>query len=126
MPPTNIGMIGGLDTGQFIVILAGGIIGLVIMRFAASVFVKLLQRKPGLETAAFLIVGWVGIKLAVYTLAHPALHILPHEFPESLPWKLTFWAVLLGIGAAGWFLSKDKPSESAKIDMSEYRQAENH
>ena len=42
LPATNLPQIGGLDGGQFIVILLGGIIGLVIMRFAATVFVKLL------------------------------------------------------------------------------------
>ena len=31
----------------------GGIIGLVIMRFAANAFVKLLHKRPSLETAAF-------------------------------------------------------------------------
>src|SRR5690625_6377776 len=34
LPPSGIGHIGGLDTGQFAVILAGGMIGLIIMRFA--------------------------------------------------------------------------------------------
>lgn len=53
------------------------------MRFAATAFVQILKRKPGLETAVFLIVGWVGVKLAVYTLAHPALNVIPHSFPES-------------------------------------------
>src|SRR5699024_6457044 len=60
LPPSGIGHIGGLDTGQFAVILAGGMIGLIIMRFAANVFVELLQKRPSLEVAAFLIVGWVG------------------------------------------------------------------
>ena len=77
------------------------------MRFAATAFVQILKRKPGLETAAFLIVGWVGVKLAVYTLAHPALNVIPHSFPESTPWKLTFWIVLVGIAAGGWFFSKE-------------------
>ena len=31
------------------------------MRFAAQMFVKLLNEYPTLETAAFLIVGWVGV-----------------------------------------------------------------
>ncbi|MGG2093087.1 TerC family protein [Bacillus sp. S13(2024)] len=107
LPETNLGTIGSLDTAQFFVIFAGGMIGLIIMRFAASAFVNLLKRKPGLETAAFMIVGWVGVKLAVHTLAHPALGVIPHGFPESATWKITFWIVLLAIGAGGWFLSKE-------------------
>ena len=57
--------IGGINAGPFAVMFLGGFIGLVIMRFAAQWFVKLLNDYPTLETAAFLIVGWVGVKLAV-------------------------------------------------------------
>ena len=52
--------IGGINGAQFSVMLLGGLIGLVIMRFAARQFVVLLEKFPSLETAAFLIVGWVG------------------------------------------------------------------
>ncbi|WP_318507288.1 TerC family protein [Bacillus sp. T3] len=105
LPETNLPQIGGLDGGQFIVILAGGIIGLVIMRFAATFFTKILHSRPGLETAAFLIVGWVGVKLAVYTLAHPDIGIIYEKFPKSGGWKLSFWVILLLIAIGGWFLS---------------------
>jgi len=81
------------------------------MRFAATMFVNLLKRKPGLETAAFIIVGWVGIKLAVMTLAHTKIGILPHSFPESTGFKLVFWGVLLLIAVAGWFLSNESGLE---------------
>ncbi|WP_368658705.1 TerC family protein [Metabacillus halosaccharovorans] len=108
LPETPLPQIGGLDGGQFLVILAGGIIGLVIMRFAANFFVGILHKKPGLETAAFLIVGWVGVKLAVYTLSHPDLAYLPKGFAKSAGWKITFWSVLLLIAVLGWFLSREK------------------
>lgn len=111
LPDTSLPPIGGLDGGKFLVIFAGGFIGLLIMRFAASWFVKLLNERPGLETAAFIIVGWVGVKLAVYTFAHPQIAILPHGFPESTPWKLTFWVVLIAIFAGGWLLSGKKEVE---------------
>ncbi|SER89158.1 integral membrane protein, YkoY family [Gracilibacillus ureilyticus] len=112
LPSTGLGHIGSLDTGQFIVVFAGGLIGLIIMRFAANVFVKLLHDRPGLEIAAFVIVGWVGVKLAVSVLAHDDLHILPHHFAHSLGWKLTFYIVLVGIALAGWFLSGPKKEEA--------------
>lgn len=105
LPASGLPPIGGLDGGQFIVIFLGGLIGLIIMRFAASFFVKLLQERPGLEVAAFVIVGWVGIKLTVITLAHPSLAILPEHFPENSIWKLSFYVVLVAIALAGWFLS---------------------
>ncbi|MHA0857028.1 TerC family protein [Paenibacillus sp. CMAA1364] len=109
LPPSGIGHIGGLDGGQFLVVFAGGLIGLIIMRFAASYFVKLLHSRPGLEIAAFVIVGWVGVKLAIITLAHPSLHVIPEAFAHSTPWKLTFYIVLVTIAALGWFMS-------AKVD----------
>ncbi|MFE8703168.1 TerC family protein [Cytobacillus sp. FJAT-54145] len=108
LPDTPLPNIGGLDGGKFLVIFAGGLIGLIIMRFAANFFVTLLNRKPGLEIAAFLIVGWVGVKLAVYTLSHPELAILPKAFAKSPEWKITFYVVLVLLALGGWFLSKDK------------------
>lgn len=94
--------IGGINGGQFTVMLLGGIIGLVIMRFAARQFVVLLEKFPSLETAAFLIVGWVGVKLLVLTLAHPGVGILAESFPHSTVWKSTFWIVLVGIAVFGY------------------------
>lgn len=94
--------IGGINGGQFIVMLLGGIIGLVIMRFAARQFVVLLEKFPSLETAAFLIVGWVGVKLLVLTLAHEKLQIIDVGFPHSTIWKMTFWIVLVGIAVGGY------------------------
>lgn len=111
LPTTNLPQIGGMDGGHFLVIFLGGFIGLIIMRFAANIFVDLLHRKPGLEIAAFVIVGWVGVKLAVYTLSHPELEIIPESFAKSTAWKLTFYTVLIGIALAGWFLSKDKAAK---------------
>ena len=55
--------------GQFSVMFIGGMIGVILMRFAATWFVELLNKYPGLEGAAFAIVGWVGIKLVVIVLA---------------------------------------------------------
>jgi len=78
------------------------------MRFAANFFVKLLHTKPDLEIAAFLIVGWVGVKLSVYTLSHPELAVLPEAFAKSSEWEITFYVVLVLIALGGWFLSKEK------------------
>ncbi|MFJ7697816.1 TerC family protein [Lysinibacillus fusiformis] len=96
--------IGGINAGQFAVMFLGGIIGVIMMRFAARWFVKVLDKFPSLETAAFLIVGWVGVKLAVLTLAHEKLGIIPHEFPHSTIWKATFWIVLVAIALGGYLI----------------------
>ncbi|HBX22952.1 MAG TPA: hypothetical protein DEF34_04880 [Desulfotomaculum sp.] len=108
LPNTTLPKIGGLDGGKFLVIFTGGFIGLVIMRFAANLFVKLLHSRPGLEIAAFVIVGWVGIKLSIYTLSHPEIAILTEGFAKSPEWKIVFYTVLILIALCGWFLSKEK------------------
>jgi YkoY family integral membrane protein len=113
LPNTNLPAIGGMDGGKFLVIFAGGLIGLIIMRFAANLFVKLLQSRPGLEIAAFAIVGWVGVKLAVLTLGHKDIGVISYQFAHSVEWKLFFYTVLLGIAATGWFMSKEKAVKQA-------------
>ena len=114
LTPTGWFTVGSLDGGQFMVIFAGGMIGIIIMRFAANVFVDLLNRRPGLEVAAFVIVGWVGIKLAILTLAHPDVSLIPLGFPHSTAWKVTFYVVLVGIAVVGWFMSSLKQDEATK------------
>ncbi|WP_339226456.1 TerC family protein [Oceanobacillus sp. FSL K6-2867] len=111
LPATGLGTIGSLDTGQFAVIFAGGMIGLIIMRFAANIFVGLLHKRPGLETAAFVIVGWVGVKLAVLVLAHPDIAWIPYEFPHSTFWKITFYGVLILVAVVGWIASGKKDNQ---------------
>ncbi|MCM2674293.1 TerC family protein [Alkalicoccobacillus plakortidis] len=117
LPETALPTIGQMDGGQFIVVLLGGIVGIVIMRFAASKFVSLLEKRPNLETGAYIIVGWVGVKLAVFTISHPDLGILPEHFPESTPWKLIFWSVLVLIIIISWIASGKgkKPEQEHSI-----------
>ncbi len=115
LPHLGTTEIGGINGGQFGVMLAGGLVGIVIMRFAAHKFVKLLADYPQLETTAFVIVGWVGVKLTVLTLGHKNLGILPYEFAHSTEWKLIFWAVLLGIVAIGAAISIKKKRQQAVL-----------
>ena len=103
--------IGGINAGPFAVMFAGGFVGLVIMRFAATWFVGVLEKFPQLETAAFLIVGWVGVKLAVLALGHENLAIIDPHFAHSTAWKAIFWVVLLGIVIGGVVISKIKAKE---------------
>ncbi|MTH54307.1 hypothetical protein GKZ89_12925 [Bacillus mangrovi] len=123
LSPSGLPEIGGIDGGQFIIIFAGGLIGVIIMRFAANAFVRLLKKRPNLESAAFAIVGWVGVKLALYTLAHKDIALISKHFIESPLWKGIFWTVLVGIAVAGWFLSKDESNEEA--DETPLKKAEN-
>ncbi|WP_078543083.1 TerC family protein [Litchfieldia alkalitelluris] len=119
LPHLPIGEIGGMNAGHFIVIFLGGFVGLVIMRFAAHLFVDLLKKRPSLEIAAFMIVGMVGVKLVVLTLSHPDIAIIPYGFAHSYTWKIIFYSILVSIAVGGWFLSKEKveaPVEEVKVN----------
>ncbi|KMY53790.1 membrane protein [Bacillus sp. FJAT-27231] len=108
LPDSPLGDFGGMDGGQFIVVLLGGIAGLILIKYAAAWFVKLLGKRPALETTAYAIVAWVGVKLAVITLAHNDIGILDPHFPHSPIWTLIFYGVLIDIALVGWFAPSNK------------------
>jgi YkoY family integral membrane protein len=123
LPPSSWPQIGGLDGGRFLVVILGGFVGVAAMRLVASFFIRLLQRFPGLERAAYLIVGWIGVKLAVVTLSHPGVALLPHDLPEQTWYKLLFWGVLLALFFGGMW----RPPSSDRVSgvvMEETAQAE--
>ncbi|WP_423798326.1 TerC family protein [Neobacillus sp. SAB-20_R2A] len=105
LPDSPLDNFGGMDGGQFLVVLIGGVAGLILIKFAATWFVQLLEKRPALETTAYAIVAWVGVKLAVITLAHEDIGILNHDFPHSTAWTLIFYGVLVAIALIGWFAS---------------------
>lgn len=108
LTPTGLGHVGGMDVGQFAVVFVGGMAGVVIMRFAATVFVKLLDERPKLELAAFVLVAWISIKLALVTMAHPSIGWISHDFLHGPIWQTIFFGTMIAIGLWGWFTSKPK------------------
>src|SRR5205823_1632220 len=50
-------------TNNLVIICAGVFIGILAMRLVAQAFVLLMGKYPFLETAAFLIIGILGLKL---------------------------------------------------------------
>jgi len=62
-------------TDNIVLIWLGVFIGILAMRLVAQGFVKLMERFPALETAAFVVIGLLGFKLL--------LSIFEHFFPES-------------------------------------------
>lgn len=114
LPDSPLGDFGGMDGGKFLVVLLGGIAGLVLIKYAATWFVQLLDKRPALETTAYAIVAWVGVKLSVITLAHQDIGVLDHDFPHSTAWTLVFYGVLVGIALIGWFAPGNKSLEKDK------------
>lgn len=50
-------------SSNYWIVLTGGILGIIMMRFAARAFIWLMERFPRLETTAILLVGMIGAKL---------------------------------------------------------------
>lgn len=64
----------------------GVFIGILAMRYVAQAFVKLMERFPFLETAAFSVIGLLGIKLFLALVTH----FMPHSsFTEILESETT-------------------------------------
>lgn len=52
-------------TKKLWVVITGGLLGLLMMRFAATMFIKLLERFPRFEPTAYMLVFIVGLKLVI-------------------------------------------------------------
>ena len=121
LPHISETSVAGINLGQFLVMLAGGFAGVVIMRYAANFFIRVLEKSPGLEISAFMIVGWVGIKLFVIAAAHPKLALINEHFPHSTLWTIIFWVVLLLLLLLGVIMS---PKLEKKIKLAQEKNIE--
>lgn len=68
-------------TPNILLICFGVFIGILAMRFVAQAFVKLMEKYPFLESAAFAVIGILGLKLL--------LSLVEHYEPESTFSKIT-------------------------------------
>jgi predicted tellurium resistance membrane protein TerC len=48
---------------KFIILLIGGVLGIVMMRFVAGVFIKLIDRVPEMEHTAFILIAIIAVKM---------------------------------------------------------------
>jgi YkoY family integral membrane protein len=98
------------------VVYLGAVIGIVLLRFAAGMFIRLLEKYPVLDHVAYVLVGWVGIKLA-FLAGHSYHRVNPSSpaIPEMPSWL--FWAGLLIIGVGGTLLARMNPrTEPNELD----------
>jgi YkoY family integral membrane protein len=75
------------------IVYLGGMVGIFGMRYAADLFSSLIDRFPGLERSAYLMVGWIGIKLGMSAF----------DWPLPLP---LFWFVIAILFLLGFFKPK--------------------
>ena len=89
-------------TDRLALVMAGGVIGVVALRLTAGLFIRWLEEFRHLETAGYLAVGLVGIRLLL-RLGFPSLVV-----PE--------WAVLLSVGLlfAWGFRERSLPTEASR------------
>ena len=88
------------------IIYLGGVLGIVMMRLVAGVFIKVLDRFRGLAAGAYLLVAWIGIKLSGGGL-HDAFD--PQKAPlaewatrapawvREFPWEMHNWLFWCGM-----------------------------
>jgi YkoY family integral membrane protein len=91
-------------TQKYWVIVIGGLIGLVLMRFAAATFIKVLKRFPSFETSAYLLVALVGAKVVIEGFQFEGVDF--HSV--SSPWFIGFWTLLVA-GVLYGFIPKKNP-----------------
>jgi YkoY family integral membrane protein len=91
------------------VIITGGILGVILMRFAAVIFIKLLEKFPRFETAAYVLVAIIGAKLLIdwgFNTPENPHRINFHDLSHAETW--IFWgAMVLGF-VSGFLPSKQK------------------
>jgi YkoY family integral membrane protein len=76
-------------TRKLWVVITGGLLGLIAMRFAAGIFIQLLARFPRFEPTAYILVFLVGLKLLVEGFA-AELDIKAINFHD--PKTASFWS----------------------------------
>ncbi len=82
-------------TSKLWVVVTGGVIGLLMMRFAASIFIRLLEKFPRFEPTAYILVFIVGLKLVVDGFHFPSINFHDAHNPAFLIFWLTMAASLV-------------------------------
>src|SRR5205823_10844518 len=83
-------------------VVAGGMLGVIIMRFAAVLFIRLLEKFPRFETSAYLLVIIIGGKLVVDYFFNIDFHSPSH------PAFWVFWVLMIACFAVGFVPGKSR------------------
>jgi len=94
-------------TNKLWVIFTGGVLGIILMRFAANAFIKLIERFPQLERTAYLLVTVIGTKVIVEGLRLPGIDF---HSPSSVSFW-AFWGTMAACIIYGFLPSKKKIKE---------------
>lgn len=107
------------DTGahdKLWVVIVGGFIGVVVMRFAAILFIKLLEKFPRFEVSAYLLVLVIGGKLLAdwgfNNKDHPH-RVDFHDYRHPAFW--IFWVLMIVCFCIGFLPKREKREIPAEI-----------
>jgi YkoY family integral membrane protein len=93
------------------VVVTGGMLGVILMRFAAFLFIRLLERFPRFERSAYLLVAIIGLKLFVdWGSQHKEewhRWVNFHD-PSSIAFWV-FWLLMLAALASGFIPKRRHP-----------------
>lgn len=79
------------------IVVTGGILGLIAMRFAAHVFITLLDRFPNFELTAYVLVLVVGLKLLIDGFKFEGVNFHSSDSPAFWAfWALMVMALIIG------------------------------
>jgi YkoY family integral membrane protein len=96
------------------VVITGGMLGVILMRYAATVFIRLLERFPRFETAAYLLVAVIGSKLTLdwaFNTKGNEHRLDFHSYHSPAFW--VFWITMLLCFCVGFI---PKKADSTAID----------
>ena len=107
------------ESGKYFIVLTGGVLGIITMRFVVRYFVMLLDRFPGLAEGAYFLVAWIGLEThdqrslrrREQSLGEGKIH--PFHIPEVI-----FWSVMVLIMVLS-FLITPKQSHQETHEASE-------
>lgn len=96
------------------VVVAGGFVGLMLMRVAAVMFIKLLEKFPRFETSAYLLVIVIGLKLLLEwgLNSKDPNYVNFHSFREPEFW--IFWISMAACLGFGFLPKKSDAAVSTK------------
>ena len=97
------------------VVVAGAVVGIVLLRFAASLVIRVLESYPVLDHVAYVLVGWAGLKLflisghsfEVWYLIQKPQSSFSFLIPEMSAW--VFWIGMGLIAIVGSLLAFSRP-----------------
>jgi YkoY family integral membrane protein len=94
------------------VIISGGVLGIITMRLVIGQLLSLVRRYPALVDGAFVIIGWVGIKLLIEFLHEEGLIAF-----QISKW-VSFGLIVVIFGIAYIYARRQGPAEEVDDDAS--------